>query len=129
MSEGRVTISRFTDSNGPDGVHVEFTDSVSHVRFATMTLTLENFALLITGRGEVKAELEVARLDLVGKTAENKVEVIKVEPHYGNSEKFLELRKAVEKLEVDGWKHRSGDMANSHNYKKDGIHIVFFRHV
>src|SRR6266566_3383360 len=116
MSEGRVTISRFTDS-------------VSHVRFATMTLTLENFALLITGRGEVKAELEVARLDLVGKTAENKVEVIKVEPHYGNSEKFLELRKAVEKLEVDGWKHRSGDMTNSHNYKKDGIHIVFFRHV
>lgn len=129
MAKGRVTISRYSSSMGEDGVHIEFTDEKSRVRFATMDLTLENFAKVVTGMGEVKAELETRGLDLVGKTAENKEEVIKVEPHFGDPEKFSKLRKAVEELEVDGWRHRSGDMTNSHNYKKDGIHIVFFRHV
>lgn len=127
MSKGSVTIARYIGAE--EGVHIEFTDDKSRVRFATMTLTLENFARVVMGQGCVEAELETRALDLVGKTSENKLEVIKVDPPYGDAKKLAILKAAVLELEVNGWKHRSGDMTNSHNYKKDGIHIVFFRHV
>lgn len=125
--KGRVTIGRFTGSS--EGVRIEFTDESSRVRFATATLTVEDFGRAITGLGEIDCEIETRNLHLVGTMAENKTEVIKVERPFGSSELFDRLKTAVSNLEVDGWKHRESDLKNHHNYKSDGIHVTFFRHV
>lgn len=126
---GRVTIARYSDNKSDGGIRIELTDNQSRVRFATALLTFEQFSKAVTGMGEIEVELEVRRLDLVGKTAENKTEIIKMTYPYGDEKKKVALRKAVAKFEVDGWVARTGDTENHNNAKADGIHVVFFRHV
>jgi len=60
----KVTISR--DSN--DNVNIRFKDLASGQRFATATLSLEQYAWAITGLSDVECDGDVSGLDVVGMT-------------------------------------------------------------
>lgn len=62
--KGSVTISR----NSNDEVNLRIHDSASGIEFVDIQLTLENYAMLITGLSRVEATGEVRGLDKVGKT-------------------------------------------------------------
>jgi len=51
-----------------DKVRIYVKDSTSRIKFLDLTLTLEQFASVITGLAEVKVEGEVKDLSFVGKT-------------------------------------------------------------
>lgn len=62
--KGSITISR--DSNNE--VHIRIRDETARVQFVDMHLSLEAYALLITGLSEIKGDVVVKGLDVVGKT-------------------------------------------------------------
>lgn len=62
--KGAVTISR----NSNDEVNLRIHDAASGIEFIDIQLTLENYAMLITGLSRVEATGEVRGLDKVGKT-------------------------------------------------------------
>jgi hypothetical protein len=61
--KGSVSISR----NSNDQVNIRIHDSASGTEFVDIQMTLENYALLITGLSRVEATGDVRGLDRVGK--------------------------------------------------------------
>lgn len=61
--KGKLTISR----NSSDTVCISIEDCESHVEFATVKLTVENFGYAITGLARQDVDIEVMGLDSVGK--------------------------------------------------------------
>ena len=123
---GSVTISHPMMS---DIIHIEFTDEISQISFAEVELSLKDFALALTGMGNVKGTIEIRNLETVGWKAENKTEIIRV-PALKDYDKLRDYaRKAVKALEVDGWSARADDVENHHCWKGNTVSVVFFRHV
>jgi hypothetical protein len=129
LIKGQLTISRPSNGRGEEWITIEFRDEDAGVRFAQFRVSTADFARAITGLGYIPGEIEVGGLHLVGTKAENKTEFIECEPPYGDKAKKATLLKKIEALEVDGWKSRSGDWDNHHNYTRKGVSIVFFRNV
>lgn len=126
MSDGRITISRYMNS---DQIAVELTDDLSRVRFVTAQMSLEAFARALTGQGEVPCGLEIRGLQFVGMKAENKTEIVSCERPYGDKKKLKAAVAALRKFEVDGWRADPKDLENGHNYGPNGITVRFSRHV
>jgi hypothetical protein len=61
--EGSVTISR----DSTDTVNIYFIDENSRSRFLTASLTLEDYARVISGQGNIECRCVVRQLDTVGK--------------------------------------------------------------
>lgn len=63
MSEGRVTISRFTSNKEPfAGVTIEIIEDATRTR-TRITLSLEDVAYVITGQAQVSGKIEVLQRD------------------------------------------------------------------
>jgi len=62
--KGQVTISRRSN----DMVYVSIRDEASKTDFVEVELSLEKYALVLTGLSQVSGEMEVYDLDRVGKT-------------------------------------------------------------
>lgn len=126
--DGKITISRTTHSKEGDSIRIRVQDNLSGVSFIEVQMTLENFALALTGLGYVDCGFELFRPDLVGKIEQNKTEFVPLRDTFWATDE--ERQEALRAFEVDGWKARNGDIKNSHNYTKDGkVKVVFFRHV
>lgn len=93
-----VTISR--NSKGTVGIFVR--DEISRITFLELDLTLEDFAWLITGLSEVKAEGKTKGLEYVGKNKVKEERFVKVpeDIKYNRSkiEDWLEAN-----CQEDGW--------------------------
>lgn len=61
--KAKVTISRGSDGK----VRISFEDTVSHIEFATVALSVEAFGHAVTGLSMQEGELEVHGLEFVGK--------------------------------------------------------------
>lgn len=127
--KGQITISRVTSNHEGDEIEIRFYDCDASIEFAIMHLTPEAFAKALTGLGYVEGVLEVRGLELVGTRMEHKTEIVPVPLGYSKSDELKAL-KVLKTYEVDGWKARSGDITNHHNYiPHKGMSIVFFRNV
>ena len=127
--KGQLSISR-VHSNMDDGyVEIRFRDSDACCEFASFKLSVLDFAEALFGRGFVSGEIEIRGLDVIGMKAENKVELVRGELPYGNKKALAALQKEMKKFEVDGWEGRKSDLENPHNYRSEGVQVVFFRHV
>ncbi len=69
--EGKISITR---PRGPEGdfIKIEIEDNNSHATFVSLTMTLEEFGLAITGLCARPVELDVRGLGVVGKIREQK---------------------------------------------------------
>ena len=127
--KGSLTISRVTGGREPEEIRIRITDESSRVQFVEMKMTPENFARCITGLGYVEGDFEVRDLHLVGSIGENKEELVRCEPPYGNEKKMAKARAAMRKMEVDGWRGCESDLRNHHRCSDDGVMVMFYRNV
>lgn len=122
---GKLTINRITHTKGPTVIQLWLEDGTSHIRFLVAEITLEDFALVLTGRGQTDCTFELYDLKNIGKKLETKTEIVLL-PFQATAE----ARKlAVEPFEVDGWKARESDIENHHNFNKNTVKVVFSRFV
>ena len=122
-----LTISRIHGSEDY-AVEIRIRDEHSRIEFIEMQLTLEQFATALFGTPVSEVDVELRGLEKLGLTAENKTEIVKCDPWDEAAR-----NEALKAYEVDGWKARSGDINNSHNFRTakgtTGVVVVFFRHV
>lgn len=126
---GKITISRYSNSNDAEPIHISIQENDSLVEFVNISMTLEDFAMALTGLGHTDCGLEFRGLDKIGKVREHKIERVYVGDEYQfTNERAKELMKA---FEVDEWEGSAYDLRNSHNQTKDGKHrnVLFVRWV
>jgi hypothetical protein len=133
--KGQISISRYSnarDMERPITIRIE--DDDSSVEFLTVSLSYEEFALVMTGLSGVSCELDARGLDLVGTQRENKSEMVPVPDKFvylSEKERLKLAGTLIEPFEVDGWRGRDTDMLNHYNQSKDGMSfkVTFVRYV
>ncbi len=120
---GEMTLSRVTSNTEDDYITLTVVDRASRSHFFKARLSLEGFARMLTGRGNVEVDLEVFTAKL-GMRREHKTVFLPVPTDYLQGEAwevfYLPL---LEKIEVDGWSARQEDIDNNNKRKlsKDGM--------
>ncbi len=121
--KAQVTISR----NSRDEITLRVKDESSRVLVCEVTLTLEDYALLITGMSEIPGKVSYGELDFVGK--KKVIEQRKIIYHTDNKE---EIRGYLIELHLnDDWipdlalNTQNSIVYNRHGYlSKDGTYTV-----
>lgn len=68
---GKIIISRIqSNKRVEDEIEISFIDDRSNIHFATAKMSLETFALALTGLGHLDVELDVRGLENIGKIKE-----------------------------------------------------------
>lgn len=114
-----LRISRYSSSEGHI-IAIEITDSASHVAFAEIEMTCEDFAKAVTGMDGMTGDLTTRRLDLVGKRREHKRELVPFDGRCATGPMTDEERAALAPFQVDGWKARLDDLRNGHRRTRHG---------
>jgi len=71
---GKIIISRIHNNlRVEDEIEISFIDDMSNTRFATAKMSLETFALGLTGLGHLDVELDVRGLENIGKIKETSI--------------------------------------------------------
>jgi hypothetical protein len=123
--KGKISISR-PSGNGPTRIRIEIDDALSGVQFFRGEMTLTNFALALTARGDCPIDFEYrpGALKLIGFKREHKTELvpIPIEPDdWRKRDQFkATAKKAIAAFAVDGWEPRYDDVTNSHNRREGG---------
>lgn len=116
--KGSVTISRRSDNR----VYINVTCRESHIEFAEVSYSMEDYAMMITGLHGVEGELTVRGLEKVGLEHQHKSEHVFI-PEWAERISGEDLTQEQAdtlfgKYEVDGWiAHHIGDWGNG--YKRD----------
>lgn len=108
-----------------DYFSLEITDERSGQQFLSIDLTMEQFARLITSRGDISgAPVTLRGMDKIGTKHERKT----VEIEFASSEELqwgddymAAVRERVKEFEVDGWQANAYDLKgfNGHRLKRD----------
>ncbi len=69
---GAISIHRTQSNHGPDVITLVLRDDASRINFAEVTMSLEAFALAVTGLACQPCEIEAEGLEYVGMTKETK---------------------------------------------------------
>jgi len=129
MAKGNITLSRY-DSNYEDThpIHLKVEDKDSSTQFIDISMTLKDFAFLITGMGFMDCEFEVRGLDRLGKKRENKTEYVPV-PKGTFLPTKEEAKELIKAFEIDGWIGSIDDATNHHNRSRgsDTVLVGFVR--
>jgi hypothetical protein len=113
--KGSVSISR----NSNDQVNIRIHDSASGAEFVDIQITLENYALLITGLSRVEATGDVRGLDKVGK--QKVIEQRSVVCPLDGWDKKVFRHWLIENCQEEGWELNSYlDSQTSVSNNKDG---------
>ena len=131
---GKISISR---STGPDGHSFVVTihDARSGVQFLEATVSLEDFAMALTGVAERSCDLNLRGLDVLGKLREIKHEVIEIPEKFRRprlSDDAAAVDEIVAPFEVDGWMcHSRNDLWNGHRRERgtERYRVGFVRYV
>lgn len=121
MSNGlkaKVTVSRSSD----DLIRIRFRDEASGIQFAEARMTLEEFALAVTGLAEREAELEVTGLQYVGKRRVTEQRSIVCPLDAYNKDKLEEWLK--ENAQEEGWLLNSYLGSQGSVSTRDGVTIL-----
>jgi len=131
---GKISIQRRSGSDG-HSFSVVIHDARSGVQFLDASVSLEDFAMALTGVAERSCDLSLRGLDVLGKLREIKHEIIEI------PEKFRRTRlsddagavdEIVAPFEVDGWMCQSrNDLWNSHRRERgtERYRVGFVRYV
>lgn len=112
--KGNLTISRTrSNTDNPRPIRIEITDVLSRCRVAEVELSLEDFALAVTGMGCVDCEFDWSDAAPIGKRREYKTVEVELPDRWDVTDE--QVRFAVAEHEVDGWLGRDGDCRNGHN--------------
>jgi hypothetical protein len=124
---GTISISR-TSSNydNPRPIKITITDTTSGVEAIEASLSLEDFAMALTGMGHITCLFDFNGSGIVGKTREFERRDIFVPHDNTYRDRDEKIRKLLESHETDGWRARDSDASNSHkcvhpNIKRDGV--------
>ncbi len=121
--KGKISISRRTGGGVDDSVRIEIVDTNSGIHFCEAELTLENFALALTGLGNVECNYTVRGNELIGKHKEVKTVHLKIPKEvlksYGK-ERIAFARKIAEKegLFNNGWCGSIDEVDNMHRRRE-----------
>jgi len=120
VRNGRLSISRVSGGGEHAHIRIELVDENSGVHFLDASLSMKDFALAITGQGDLPVAFTLRGMELVGKVREHKV--VEVEVAAGNWEsRELRARAACAMHEVDGWLARWEDALNWHNSIRSSV--------
>jgi len=120
-----LEISRVQNNDGTE-IMVTVSEEKSRVQLVRGFMSLEDFAKIITGQGDVKFNCEL-NLENVGKTREFKHEMVPNKGCYSN-EALKEIWNFVVKpFEVDGWKGSLYDYLNGKNRTSEATKVRFER--
>lgn len=123
MSEGKITISRVSSNLEPDYIIVSIADEISGLQFASAKMSLENFALAISGLRRVSCELRLDQLGNVGK--QRQIKVVK----FRTDEYCVIPEKVLSEQAKDGWVPIYSDQMNTRNYVYEFIENEYVANV
>jgi hypothetical protein len=127
-TKGNFSISRLSCSDGRSYIRINVTEEASRVQFLELEVELADFAKALTGLGYQECDLELRRLDLLGKQLEIKTEVVPRPKGWKVDES--EVKRILAPFEVDGWLGCTRDLCNHHNWVgQDKVSVVFHRYV
>jgi hypothetical protein len=129
-----ITISRTTNSKSGSYIWIEIKDKVSGCRIIETTLTLEDFAMAITGMGHIPCTSEFFEDAPVGKKRQTKIEYLRRPPVSNTFVKASIAKEILEPYEIDDWKARVHDLWNPHHWialedGSPGVSVTFERWV
>ena len=88
---GKIIISRIrSNKRDEDEIEISFIDNQSNTHFATAKMSLETFALALTGLGHLDVEIDVRGLDKVGMNKEIDVYPLYFDHSYVTYEEVME---------------------------------------
>ena len=116
--QGQLTISR--QSGDRERISIQICDDRAGIEFVEATLTLEQYALAISGQGYVPCEVEVQGLENVGKRLEtDELEFRLGCSEYGGRRKEVAAQQAAERCPA-GWTPDLYFGSQSSFFRKDG---------
>lgn len=119
---GKLTISRIQSNFEPyDLMRIELHDVTSGVLVTSVTVTMSNFALAITGLACVPCEFDF-HPEQVGKRLELKKERVIVPSHFPVTHEAVRIR--AREFEVDGWFCSLGESERITKTEEDGVQYV-----
>lgn len=127
--QGSITISRVSSTHGDPYIQVSIQDETSRHQFIELTMSMEAFAMALTGMGAQPLMFDLRGVDYVGKRREFKNELV---PRPPSTERACQNDVAVIVLapfEKDGWVGRADDLWNHHKAVGDKQRVLFTRYV
>lgn len=129
--KGKVSINRTSSNYKDDYITIELTDDSSGCTVTNIEISMQEFALAVTGLSARPCEFEWYTNCPVGKRREIKTEIVEV-PTYDTREV---ASKYLKPYEIDGWIGYVSDIGNMHRRvqsAKDGwsgFRVTFTRFV
>jgi hypothetical protein len=139
--DGKITISRTMNNRDDENcISIEFLDSSSRLRIATISMNLREFAECLTGLAyqDCKFEVHASAMEYLGMVPIHKTIVVipskELRDAYGNSYKNPSkqediAREILAQYEVDGWTGYTGDLFNNHRSRQGGYSVTFHKYV
>jgi hypothetical protein len=125
--KGKITLGKYSSNYELENpIHFQLEDDKSGVNFLNITMSLIDFASMITGSGYIDCDFELKNADLVGKTREHKRENVFIRDAWNPTEE--DKTEALKPFEVDGWVGSRYDLENHHNmvHGKNNTFVVGF---
>ena len=131
--KGRITISRYASTADEGSIHIIVEDKLSGCRTIDVTISMLDYAKLITGQGYIDCDFDFIDSGFIGMTRESK-HILLSRPADSIYDRGEEIRYYEENVlpehEIDGWKVRMKDIFNCHNYAADNkVEVLFERWV
>lgn len=124
---GAITISRVSCNNPErEYMRIHLQDVASRTTAIDIEMSMEDFALALTGMGKVDCEFEIDPLAPIGKFVEGSSKLLPKLPFDATEE---DAKEALKPYEKDGWKGDAHSYINSHNFIDDKCSVTFRRYV
>lgn len=127
--QGSITISRVTSSHGDPYIQVSVQDETSRHQFIELTMSMEAFAMAVTGMGAQPLTFDLRGVGYVGKRREIKDELVPRPPSVENARRDEAAAIVLAPFETDGWVGRTDDLWNHHKAAGDKQRVLFTRYV
>lgn len=111
--KGNISITRDSRNN----INIRLRDKVSYIEFVDVYMSLEDFAMMITGLAEVEVQGDVKGMDNVGKKKVSEARSYHTTEH--TSRKALETY-IKENLQEEGWT-LNASLNSQSSLKYDGV--------
>lgn len=127
--QGSVTISRVSSTHGSPYIQISVRDEASRHQFIELTLSMEAFAMAVTGMGAQPLTFDLRGVDYVGKRREVKEELVPRPPSIENAYRNEVAATTLAPFEVDGWVGRVDDLWDHHKAVGNKQRVVFTRYI
>lgn len=127
--QGSITIGRVTSTHGDPYIQVSVQDETSRHHFIELTMSMEAFAMALTGMGAQPLTFDLRGVDYVGKRREIKDELVPRPPSVERTRQSEAAAIVLAPFETDGWVGRADDLWNHHKAVGCQQRVLFTRYV